>query len=92
MYAKTDLFDRQAAKDERKRHETKKELKSLLTKFIGPDRAKYAVENAQHKMGVMHERMSKATAEMRKCNDEFATTRKSVRELENYKEIDQFNS
>lgn len=70
MYAKTDLFDRQAAKDERKRHETKKELKSLLTKFIGPDRAKYAVENAQHKMGVMHERMSKATAEMRKCNDE----------------------
>ena len=46
MYAKTDLFERQAARDERKRDQTKKELKSLLTKFIGPDRAKYAVENA----------------------------------------------
>lgn len=70
MYAKTDLFERQQAKDERKRHETKKELKSLLTKFIGPDRAKYAVQNAQHKMGVMHERMDKATQEMRKINKE----------------------
>ena len=48
--------------------ETKKELKSLLTKFIGPDRAKFAVENAQHKMGVMHERMEKATDQMRECN------------------------
>ena len=57
-------------KNERKRVETKKELKSLLTKYIGPDRAKYAVENAQHKMGVMHERMDKATDEMRQCNDE----------------------
>lgn len=84
-----------------------------MTKFIGPDRAKYAVNNAQHKMGVMHERMEKATAEMRNCNDDckyrtkiellfanpklyfilkVAITRKSVRELENYKEIDTFNS
>ena len=70
MYAKTDLFDRQQAKDERKRLETKKELKSLLTKYIGPDRAKYAVQHAQHKMGVMHERMAKATKEMRKINNE----------------------
>ena len=46
MYAKTDLFDRQQNKEDRKRDETKKELKNLLTKFIGPDRAKYAVENA----------------------------------------------
>ena len=46
MYAKTDLFDRQQVKEDRKRLETKKELKNLLTKFIGPDRAKYAVENA----------------------------------------------
>jgi len=79
-------------RDERKRHETKKELKSLLTKYIGPERAKYAVENAQHKVGVMNERMSKATDEMRKINQEFAATRKSVRELENYKEIDNFNT
>ena len=60
-------------------------------------------------MGVMNERLYKATQEMRKCNDEckynlptkivlmkngllVATTRKSVRELENYKEIDKFNS
>ena len=70
MYTKTDLFERQQVKDERKRLETKKELKSLLTKYIGPERAKYAVENAQHKMGVMGERMQKATNQMRKCNDE----------------------
>ena len=56
MYTKTDLFERQQIRDERKREETKKELKSLLTRFIGPDRARHAVENAQHKMGVMHER------------------------------------
>ena len=43
MYSKTDLFERQQLKDERKRMETKKELKSLLTKFIGPDRTKYVV-------------------------------------------------
>ena len=70
MYTKTSLFERQQLKDERKREETKKELKSLLTKFIGPDRAKHAVENAQHKIGVMHERHDKAAREMRKCNDE----------------------
>ena len=52
-------------KDERKRMETKKELKSLLTKFIGPDRTKYVVKNAQHKIGVMNERHEKATQEMR---------------------------
>ena len=46
MYTKTDLYERQAMRDERKRYETKKELKSLLTKYIGPERAKYAVENA----------------------------------------------
>ena len=70
MYAKTDLFERQQMKNERKRHETKKELKSLLTKYIGPDRARYAVENAQHKMGVMNERHEKATNQMRECNEE----------------------
>jgi hypothetical protein len=48
--------------------ETKKELKSLLTKYIGPERAKHAVEHAQHKMGVMSEHMTKATEQMRKCN------------------------
>lgn len=92
MYQKTDLFERQQLKDERKRMETKKELKSLLTKYIGPERAKYQVDNAQHKIGVMNERMTKATKQMKKCNNEFAATRKSVRELENYKEIDKFNS
>ena len=67
LKAKPDLFDAQL-RAERKREETKKELKSLLTKFIGPDRTKYAVKHAQHKMGVMHDRLDKATTQMRECN------------------------
>ena len=90
--------------------ETKKELSSLLTKYI-PDRQKYQVTNANHKIGIMKERMNKATSDMRKCNQEckfhfilvfrfliaafiliVLATRKSVRELENYKEVDKFNT
>ena len=40
----------------------------------------------------MKQRHDKATEEMQKCNEEFAATRKSVKELETYKEIDKFNS
>ena len=71
---------------------TKKELKSLLTKYIGSENSRYAVSGAQHKIGIMNSRHDKAAEEMRKCNEEFAATRKSVKELETYKEIDKFNS
>ena len=81
MYATSDLFDRKEENVAKKREETKRELKSLLTKYIGHENAKYAVSNAVHQVGVMHTRHDKATEEMRKCNEEFATTRKSVREL-----------
>ena len=92
MYGKAGLFDRKGKTEAQKREDTKKELKSLLTKYIGGENAKYAVTNAAHTVGIMNARHDKATDEMRKCNEEFAATRKSVRELEAYKEIDKFNS
>ena len=92
MYTKNDLFKWKEKSDVEKREETKKELKNLLTKYIGSENSKYAVSNAQHKIGILNTRHDKATEEMKKCNEEFAATRKSVRELETYKEIDKFNS
>ena len=69
MYEKTDLFDKRKEKrEERDRMQTEKELKSLLTKYIGPDRAKYAVQNAQHQIGILAESMDKTTNKMRKMN------------------------
>ena len=68
MYTKTDLFNRKEKSDAQKREETKKELKSLLTKYIGSENSKYAVSNAQHKIGILNTRHDKAAEEMQKCN------------------------
>lgn len=64
------MFEREREeRDERLREETKKELKELLTRFIGSERAKYAVDKAQHHMGVMVQRKSKAANQMKELND-----------------------
>ena len=71
MYTKSDVWDREREeRDAKLREETKKELKELLTKYIGSERAKYAVNKAQHQMGVMIERKSKAAKQMKDINDE----------------------
>ena len=47
MYTKSDVWDREREeRDARLRGETKRELKELLTKYIGSERTKYAVEKA----------------------------------------------
>ena len=100
MYAKNDLFHKPLLSDEQKREQTKKELKNLLTKYIGGTssheqailKAKCNVKGAQHKIGVMSGRHEKAAEEMKRCNDHFLATRHSVNELETYKEIQKFNS
>ena len=56
MYAKNDLFNKPLISDEQKREQTKKELKNLLTKYIGGTKsheqailkAKCAVTGAKH--------------------------------------------
>ena len=62
------VFNRKEKSDAQKREETKKELKSLLTKYIGCENSKYAVSNAQHKIGILNTRHDKAAEEMQKCN------------------------
>ena len=71
MYTKSDVWDREREeRDAKLREETKKELKELLTKYIGSERAKYAVNKAQHQMGVMIVRKSKAAKQMKDMNDD----------------------